>query len=286
MGNLIDSLLNYQSRSELELSDRAERMKPTKEPLKLGPKERSIHFLRGVDSRAGFALAGFYIFIASGSEEMNTTSIEGYPGAVLQSYLSHSSLNNISLACRKVFDHGVKGSLTGALFAKTKDVVLEQHAEYWSNSSGKSIEEALQALRLLRSFFRVCSKSNSELFLEESPLCKRIGFLKQYADRAASHLSLDNYEVDIVDVSHVVASLTLVAEIIRSFDRSYADASSYNDLDEASYSSAKAIFPNIIEHRLFEHINIERQARFCWLRGEEEGLHMLLKQIAYATGFA
>lgn len=286
MVNIIDVILSHRSRSELDLPERAERMTPTKEPSKLEPLERSIHFLRGVDSRAGFALAGFYIFIASSSKKLNTTSIEGYPGAVLQSYLSHSSLNNISLACRKVFDHGVKGSLTGALFAKTNDVVLEKHAKYWSNSSGKSVEEAFQALKLLRSFFKICSKSSSDLFLEESSLCKRIGFLKQYADRAASHLSLDNYEVDMVDVSHVVASLTLVAEIVRSFDRSHDEPSSYNDLDEASYKSAKAIFPNIIEHRLFENINIERQARFCWVRREEEGLHMLLKQIAYTTGFA
>ncbi|MEH6493048.1 hypothetical protein [Halopseudomonas sp.] len=285
MENLIDSFINYQSRSELELSVRAERMKPTKEYLKLDPKEKSIQFLRGVDSRAGFALAGYYIFIASGSEEMNTTSIEGYPGAVLQSYLNRSSLNNISLACRKVFDHGIKGSLTGAFFAKTKDIVLEQHADYWSKSSGKSFDEALQALRFLRSFFGVCSKSSSNLLLEESPLCKRIGFLKQYADRAASHLSLDSYEVDVVDVFHVVASLTLVAEIIRSFDRSCVESSFYNDLDEASHSSAKAIFPNIIEHRLFENISVERQARLCWSRGEEYGLHVLLRQVPYATGF-
>ena len=189
------------------------------------------------------------------------------------------------MACRKAFDHAAKGALTGGMFAKTSDATLRQHAEYWADSSGRSFEESYKALHLLHSFFKICARSNPDLLKQESTFGRRIALIKQYADRAASHLSLENYELTILDVAHLVASLTLVGEIIRSFDRSYSPASYYNDIDEAAYMAAKEIFPDIVDIRLFQSIKVEHQAKSCWKWGEEEGLHMLLEQIPYATSF-
>src|SRR5690606_6106725 len=142
MNNLFATLLSIKSESELALPKRANGLLSSKRPFKLSPYEKSIQFLRGVDSKAGFSLAGFYLYLASRAESPNITVIDGYPGVVFQSYIKHSTLGNLSLACRKIFDHGVKGGLTGAVFAKTSDDLLRQHAEYWSKSSGRTFAKS------------------------------------------------------------------------------------------------------------------------------------------------
>ena len=278
-------LIKVDRSAEIELSDRAVRMMPSNQPLPLKPKDKSVHFLRGVASKASFILPGFYMLLASDPSKYDACSIKGYPGSVFQNYINHSSLNNISLACRKVFDHAGKGSLTGGVFAKTNDETLKQHAEYWADLSGNSFEDSYKALIFLRSFFRRCAKSNSDLLKQKTTLGRRIALIKQHADSAASHFSLEDYEFTIVDVAHLVASLSLVGEIIRSFDNPDLSSSYFNDIDSAAYIAAKELFPTTESIRLFESINVEQQAKSCWKYGEEDGLHMLLEQIPFVTSY-
>ena len=75
-------------------------------------------------------------------------------------------------------------------------------------------------------------------------------------------MSLEYYEFGILDCAHhVVAGITLLAEIVRSFDRPDAEPKFYESLDEAAYSAAKGIFCNLPDIRLFQGMEVEMQAR-------------------------
>src|SRR6185295_1390756 len=88
--------------------------------------------------------------------------------------------------------------------------------------------------------------------------------LKQYADHAAAHLSLDSYEFSTLDCVHVVAALTVIGEIIRSFDDSNSPPTYFDTLDEASLNAAKQLLPTLPNLRLFGNMQIEMQSRLCW----------------------
>ena len=270
------------SSAKAELSERVKKQAEAR-PIFLEGQLRSIHFLRGIHSRAQYALVAFYMLLASDSQATKQCSVPGHPGKVFQSYLHQSALATISLACRKAFDQARKG-MTGANFGRATDSVLEQHAAYWAKNSGESPENCLRALLLLRRFFLACSKSSSELFREDGTLGRRIGLVKQYADRSAAHISLDNYVIDILDFAHVVAAIGLVGEIIRSFDGG-GPASEFNDVDESAWKAAKELFPDTPDIRIFGTMRVSQQARCCWAWGEEEGMHMLTEQLPFAISW-
>lgn len=197
---------------------------------------------------------------------------------------SSLQFGTVSLSCRKAFDHGANG-LTGADFAKSSDETLKKVAEYWSTKSGRSFQEALAALDLLRSIFWDCARTDKALLNAAVPLGRRIGLLKQHADRSAAHLSLENYEFSTLDCAHVVAALTVIGEIIRSFDDPLAEPTYFDTLDEASLSAASRLFPAMPDIRLFQEIKIEMQSRLCWQWGTEQGRQMLLEELPYAIGW-
>jgi hypothetical protein len=118
-----------------------------------------------------------------------------------------------------------------------------------------------------------------------APLGRRIALLKKYADHAAAHLSLDTYEFSTLDCVHVVAALTVIGEIIRSFDDSNSPPTYFDTLDEASLNAAKQLFPTLPNLRLFGNIQIEMQSRLCWQFGGNKGRQMLLEQLPYAIGW-
>ena len=207
--------------AERELADRAERLKPSGPPVHLNPVERAIHFLRGVSSRATVALPAFYLFLGARAGGDHSCTVDGYPGIVFKHAIEFSSVGTVSLCCRKAFGDRAKG-LTGVNFAKSSDVILERVGEYWAANSNRPPEEALAALTLLRLVFADCSKANRDLLNAVAPLGRRVALLKQYADRSAAHLSLEDYEFSILDCAHVVAALTLIGEIVRSFDNPHA----------------------------------------------------------------
>jgi hypothetical protein len=276
-------ILTLNKSAERELADRAERMKPQGPPMQQNPKELAIHFLRGVHSRATMALPAFYLFLGTNVDGTQACAIEGYPGLIFKGALNFSSIGTVTLSCRKVFDHA-KG-LTGASFAKTSDEILKEVAEYWSKSSCRPVQEAFAALSLLKSIFRDCSKTDTALFDAKFLLGRRIGLLKQYANRSAAHLSLESHEFSTLDCAHVVAALTMIGEIIRSFDDSHALPTYFDTLDEASLSAARHLFPATPNIRLFQDIKIETQSRLCWQWGVEQGREMLLEKLPYAIGW-
>jgi len=211
-------------------------------------------------------------------------SIAGYPGLILKHSLQFSSIGTIALSCRKAFDHATTG-LTGARFSKVSDSTLTEVAEYWANNSGRPVEDAYAALYLLRSVFRDCAKNETQLLAAQAPLARRIALLKQYADHAAAHLSLDYYEFSMLDCVHVVAALTMIGEIIRSFDDSNSQPTYFDTLDEASLNAAKQLFPALPNLRLFGNLQIEMQSRLCWQFGYDKGRQMILEQLPYAIGW-
>ncbi|KVN80025.1 hypothetical protein WL30_08425 [Burkholderia ubonensis] len=277
-------LMELDRTTETEVANRAKRRMRCAPPPDVDDVSKSIHFLRGVGSRASFVLTSFYFLLATEIDGKRPCTVPGYPGKVLQSYLQFGSLNNLALACRKVFDHGAKG-LTGAQFGKQRDETLKGHAEYWAKSSQRPIEDAYSALHFLRTFFAKCSKTDTALFREGTTLGRRIGFIKQYADHSAAHLSLGDYEFNHLDLAHVVAALVLVGEIIRSFDAPYQSTDYYDQIDQASFDASVALFPDTHRIRLFQNMKVESQARMCWQVGEAPGIQMLTEQLPYATGW-
>jgi hypothetical protein len=277
-------ILTLDKSAERALVDRANRLTPRGEPMKLNPVEKAILFLRGVYSRATMALPAFYLFHGANLRDAHGCLIEGYPGVVLKESLKFSSINTVTLACRKAFDSAT-GALTGNNFAKTSDETLAGLAEYWAHGGTCLAEEAIAALGLLRSIFRDCSKSNRQLLESDATLCRRVGLMKQHADRSAAHLSLESYEVAILDCAHVVAALAVIGEIIRSFDDPHEQPTYFDALDRASLSAARQLFPEMPDIRLFEDIEIETQSRLCWQWGVENGRQMLLERLPYAMGW-
>jgi hypothetical protein len=229
-------------------------------------------------------LPAFYLFFGANADGDKPCAIEGYPGVVLKHSVKFSSVGTVTLSCRKAFDHGAKG-LTGANFGKNSDETLAKVAEYWSRNSGRSFEEAFAALDLLRSIFRDCAKTDTALLSAAAPLGRRIGLLKQHADRSAAHLSLESYEFSTLDCAHVVAALTVIGEIIRSFDGPNAQPTYFDMLDDASLSAARQLFPGTPDIRLFKHMKIEMESRLCWQWGVERGRRMILEQLPYAIGW-
>lgn len=267
-----------------ELVDRSQRMIRTGPPLKLTGTDRSVQFLRGVFSRASLCLPAFYYFLGAASAREEAKTSKDYPFKVAQTYSEFSDLNTITLSCRKIFDHANKIDLTGANFAKTTDEILNKHAEYWSKTSSRSTKEALTALKFLRHVFNRCSKTDTDLLQENTQLQRRIGILKQHADRAAAHLSLENYAVAIQDVVHFVGACAIIGEIIRSFDTPSLGSSYFNEVDAASYQAAKRVFPQITKFQLFAKMKIEMQARLYWECAGDDGIQMLLNELQNALG--
>lgn len=270
--------------AQRDLAERASRMIPSGPPLDWGSVGRSVQFLRGVGSRSTFALSSFYLFLGADINAANQCTVPAYPGKILQSYLHFSALNTIGLACRKVFDHG-NDPLTGATFAKHSDVTLREHAEYWAEESKRPVDDAYRALEFLRTLFGTLAKPNTLLLKSDTTLGRRIGLIKQYADRSAAHLSLEPYEFHVYDVAHVVAAIALIGEIIRSFDMSYAQDTYFNEIDEAAHKAAIGLLPDTPPMRLFQEVKLEMQARLCWQWDHKLGMQMITEQLPYAISW-
>ena len=87
--------------AERALADRAERLKPRSPPMELDPVGRSIHFLRGVNSRAMMTLPAFYLFLGANTDGDKPSAIEGYPGLVLKHAIKFSSISTVSFPAER-----------------------------------------------------------------------------------------------------------------------------------------------------------------------------------------
>ncbi len=265
------------------LAVRARKQKPSGQPFPLTDLQRMVHFLRGVGTRASMALPAFYFFIGATDRE-RSCSIEGYPGVVFLHSTEFSSCSTISLCCRKVFDHA--RGMTGNSFSRLSDLTLSEIATYWSKSSGRPVDDAARALKLLRNVIRECSQSPTALLEGDGTvLGRRVALLKQHADRVAAHLSLDNYEFSLMDVAHVVAALAILGETVISFDDASRGPQFFNELDKASHDAAKALFPNLSEHRLFDGIAVSALAQRCWSEDPAYGARLIIDHLPYTTGW-
>lgn len=267
-----------------KLHARSERLVRSGAPFKLSGTALSVQFLRGVFSRASLCVPAYYYFLGSACARNEAKGTADYPFKIAQSYSEFSDLNTITLSCRKIFDHSRKPDLTGGNFSKLSDAILEEHAAYWAKCSSRSKDDALTALKFLRRFFRECSQTDTHLLQSKSQLQKRIGLLKQHADRAAAHLSLEDYSLDIIDLTHFTVACAVVGEIVRSFDMPHVGTNYFNELDAASYQAAKRVFPQITKFQLFTHWKMETQARLYWQWGEDRGIQILLNQVHNAVG--
>ena len=267
-----------------DLADRATKMLRNGEPVRLVGAARSIQFLRGVFSRASMCIPAFYYFLGSASASETARTTSDNPFKIAQAYSEFCDLNTLTLACRKIFDHAAKPDLTGANFGKTSDQVLLDHAKHWAKHSEREVDECESALVFLRSFFAEYSRSDSVLLKKDGFLHKRIGLMKQHADRAAAHLSLEDYSLDLTDLAHFTASVAMVAEIVRSFDNPWAGDNYFNRVDEEACAAAKRIFPQITDFRLFRDMQVHQQARFYWKHQEHESVQSYFDRLQWVLG--
>jgi hypothetical protein len=271
---------------EAELSERVARRRKTGDFSKLTEKEKAVLFLRAVQSRASLALPAFYLYMGARSGDPPECIVQGYPGAVLTHTIGFSSISTVALAASKAFQDGNSG-LTGARFGASSDAVLEEIADHWTKGSGRPREHALAALFLLRSLFKKFSVKGQKLIDDKAntPLGFRIGLLKEYRNEEAAHLgSMRGYEFSILDCAHVVAALALVGAIIADFD-SKELPSYFDEIDRASASAAKQLFPSMPDLRLFQNIEASTHSRWCWHEPPDVALTMLDQDLLYAIGW-
>lgn len=180
-------------------------------------------------------LPQFHLFIASTTGD-DSCLVKGYPGIVLKASLEYSSIASVALACRQVFDH--TDPLSGGRFGGASDQLLGDVASYWANDDNQRRADALSALLFLRLVFRMHSKTDKDLINSPTPLGKRIGLLKQYAHRIAAHMTLEDYSFSLVDVSHVMAVMTLLGAIVASFDAIDKSHDYFDQIDAAATEAA------------------------------------------------
>lgn len=267
-----------------DLAARSKKMIRTEQPFRLVGAGRSVQFLRGVFSRSSMCIPAFYYFLGAASANEAAKTTDDFPFKVAQCYSEFSDLNTLTLACRKVFDHATKPDLTGANFGKLSDAVLQEHATYWSKISAESVDNCLHALTFLRRFFLEYSKTDTDLLTADGWLHKRIGLIKQHADRAAAHLSLEDYALDIRDLAHFTAAIAVVGEIVRSFDNSRLSSDYFNQIERGSYEAAKRLFPQIPKFKLFGNMQLHQQARFYWKHQEIVSIQSYFDQLQWALG--
>ncbi|WP_448099946.1 hypothetical protein [Luteibacter jiangsuensis] len=263
------------------LRARVERL--SKPPLQLTPLNRSVHFLRGVYSRATFASASFYAFVGASGEDEGTPAVADFPGVVFHNFLEHTAFASLTLDCRKAFGESIKG-LTGGFFGKVSDELLVEHAAFWAKRASAPPADALAALRFLRMLFRRLSKHRAELLRGPSELEQRIGLIKFHADRAAAHLSLDDYAIDVLDMAHFAAALVIIGEIIRAFDAPWDSSTRFNDLDAAAATAAHKLFPNSRSLPMLGTMDVSLRARLCW-KDPKVGLDYITRQLPKSTGW-
>lgn len=245
-----------------------------------------IQFLRGVGSRASQVLPAFYLLTGSGTPPKPATEVPPWK-PTQAAMLDHLALQSISLSCRAIFDETTKRRLTGKRFAHSSDRTLSAIAAYWSKVSKRPEEDAIKALTLLRDLFRLCAQPKRLLLEGKSLLERRVGLLKYHADRAPAHITLDPFVVDLCDIIHVVAAISVVGAIIVDFDPprpARPNLKYFNSLDEAGWNAAKAIFPDLAMDRLFVRFAIHEQAQGYWKHPEYGGLKMLTSGLPAAIG--
>jgi hypothetical protein len=265
------------------LDARIAELKRRDQPIKMEPVVEGIQFLRGVGSRASLVLPMFYTLAGATTKVRDPAEQPPWKPTQAASF-EFSALQTISLICRAVFDDSRKG-LTGKRLANASDETLDGIAQHWSQKSKRPIEEASNALKLLRDLFQQCAQPRKTLLVSESLLERRVGLLKYHADRQAAHISLEPFLFGLIDIVHVVAAITIVGSIIVDFDQPQLSASYFDEIDKASWSAAKATFPDMAIERLFLRFDIHQQAKNYWKFPGHQGLRMLLSQLPSAIGY-
>lgn len=202
--------------------------------------------------------------------------------------LEQLALQSISLTCRAVFDESTKRALTAKRFVNLDERSLRAIAAHWSNMSKLPQEDAKKALGLLRDLFLLCAQPKRLLLDGQTLLERRVGLLKYHADRVPAHITLEPFLIGLRDIIHVVATIAVAGAIIVEFDPPRPNRPNpkyFDSLDEAGWSAAKAIFPNLGMQRLFARFAIDEQARDYWKHTECEGLRMLTTQLPAAIGY-
>lgn len=229
----------------------------------LTPLENNVLFLRAVQARCWIAVSHYYLMLGTHLPRDKGTP---YHMELLSRALDFSAVAMVTLCCRKVFDHDARG-MTGRVFASAKPTVVGEVARYWASNSGRSEEEARRVLDLLQALFDLLSRTKQQLKMADTALARRVGLLKRHADAAAAHISMGDYEFDMVDCTHVIAAMALVGAYIARFDDARGFHSPYDQVDRAALEAARHLYPDLWLRRLFDQVTVER-AQALYLQAE------------------
>ncbi|WP_162584579.1 hypothetical protein [Variovorax sp. RA8] len=266
-----------------ETTERAARIAKAR-PKQLGEFENALLFLRSVYARTERILPALYLYL--GASRLRAAAEGRHQDLVLAEAVRFATIGAIAITCRKIFDHS-KGGMTGHQFAKCSKAGVEQIAEQWAKSPGRNAESALAAIALLLAFFDKCSGSPKQLLEGKTPLEKRLGLLKHYANKSGAHLTAEPFEVGIVDCAHPVAALVVVACIIRTFDDPACPVAYFDVLDAVAWDAAVRVFPVLPPSgpRMFQKLSVADHAASCWQLGAAWGLRKLTVQLPLATNW-
>jgi hypothetical protein len=274
--------ISWTDHAPTKLAARVQEFRRRDQQVDLDGKVASIQFLRGAAARAGFALPALYL--ALGARMLPDSERRPHWQVVQAAALEQSSLQTISLACRAIFDDS-KSRLSGKRIARMRSDTLESVAKYWSENSGRTMEDASKALDFLRSLFIRCAQPEKVLLDQPSLLERRIGLLKYHAHRQAAHISIEDYLFDILDLVHVTAAIVLIGAVISDFDNASGTDRYFDSIDEGGWMAAKTVFPGLPIKRIFNGWDIHTQAALTWKRPYADGVEYVLNQLPTALGY-
>jgi hypothetical protein len=273
--------LKWNDHSAANLKARIDRLRMIDRPIALDGRLKTIQFLRGIPWRAAFALQAFYD--VQGSHAMSRDIAQPYHKRLNAAFRDHSGLSTISLACRAIFDCRMKG-MTGRRFAIISDPLVAEVAAFWSEYSGRPIEDASKALIFLREIFKRCAREPRELINGASFLEQRIGLVRHHADRQATHISLEPFLFGTSDLIHIVAAISVVGAIVSDFDGPKRAPRYFDGVDEAAWQTLQADHSGLLSQRLFQDFDIHVQSELYWKVPEFNGMDMLLNTLPAALG--
>jgi hypothetical protein len=221
-------------------------------PMRLKPVERAVLYLRAVAGRAEFALSSFYLLVAA--REATVRKPERYTEMVLAHNIEFVAQGTVAMTARKIFDTSPKTDrLSAHALTSADEPCISKVCEYWQEKGDANKTDLENALTFMRRLLVLAQDVKTDLPTQRTLLSKRVRLLKRYADRESAHIGLNNAEFAILDMAQVVAVLTLMAALIRHYDRPSTPRDHFMQLDSAARDAAVSVFPTIVIPSLFEH---------------------------------
>ncbi|HYP67496.1 MAG TPA: hypothetical protein VEP67_04515 [Thiobacillaceae bacterium] len=274
------------STSDVDTLARIERVAGSPAILDAEPSTRAVLFLRSASGRTGFCLASFYVWLgaeASTDEERKNWT---HSQVVKHLSLSFSAIRTIALCARSIFDHSTKPGLHAKMVTKLSALDVDKVCKYWVPDDSIKEGDARRGLAFVQKALARCAVGINEAKKSNCILTRRVALMKAFADREGAHISLQHYELDLLDAVHVVATSALWGAVIHHFDKREDGAKWLNEIDQAAYETGTELFPELTRvPRLFKSFDLESSLRNFYKPHFSDGADYLSTYLLSALGW-